>query len=121
MHELRTKYSRRLDGDSGVRSEWRGPVVFAFFLIVALCIGLATLLSRLAVNILMKRVKRLRADRFQKRKGLVTLLCGAALFTLYGASRVAERAENAALPAALTDTDTETPVIVLDAGHGEST
>ena len=67
LHELRTKYSRRLDGDSGVRSEWRGPVVFAFFLIVALCIGLATLLSRLAVNILMKRVKRLRADRFQKR------------------------------------------------------
>ena len=82
LHELRTKYSRRLDGDSGVRSEWRGPVVFAFFLIVALCIGLATLLSRLAVNILMKRVKRLRADRFQKRKGLVTLLCGAALFLI---------------------------------------
>ncbi|WP_297959042.1 hypothetical protein [uncultured Ruminococcus sp.] len=49
------------------------------------------------------------------------VLCGAALFTLYGASRVAERAENAALPAALTDTDTEIPVIVLDAGHGEST
>lgn len=82
LHELRTKYSRRLDGDSGVRSEWRGPVVFAFFLIVALCIGLATLLSRLAVNILMKRLKRLRADRFQKRKGLVTLLCGAALFLI---------------------------------------
>ncbi len=82
LHELRTKYSRRLDGDSGVRSEWRGPVVFAFFLIVALCIGLATLLSRLAVNILMKRVKRLRTDRFQKRKGLVTLLCGAALFLI---------------------------------------
>lgn len=82
LHELRTKYSRRLDGDSGVRSEWRGPVVFAFFLIVALCIGLATLLSRLAVNILMKRVKLLRTDRFQKRKGLVTLLCGAALFLI---------------------------------------
>ena len=58
------------------------PVVFAFFLIVALCIGLATLLSRLAVNILMKRVKLLRTDRFQKRKGLVTLLCGAALFLI---------------------------------------
>ena len=82
LHELRTKYSRRLDGDSGVRSEWRGPVVFAFFLIVALCIGLATLLSRLAVNILMKRVNHLRTDRFQKRKGLVTLLCGAALFLI---------------------------------------
>ncbi len=82
LHELRTKYSRRLDGYSGVRSEWRGPVVFAFFLLVAICIGLATLLSRLVVNILMKRVKRLRTDRFQKSKGLVTLLCGAALFLI---------------------------------------
>ncbi len=82
LHELRTKYSRRLDGNSGVRSEWRGPVVFAFFLLVAICIGLATLLSRLVVNILMKRVKRLRTDRFQKSKGLVTLLCGAALFLI---------------------------------------
>ena len=82
LHALRTKYSRRLDGNSGVRSEWRGPVVFAFFLLVAICIGLATLLSRLVVNILMKRVKRLRTDRFQKSKGLVTLLCGAALFLI---------------------------------------
>lgn len=49
------------------------------------------------------------------------VLCGAALFTLYGASRVAERAEQGVLPAALTGMDTETPVIVLDAGHGEST
>ena len=30
------------------------------------------------------------------------LLCGCALFTLYGASRIAERAENGALPTALT-------------------
>ena len=82
LHELRTKYSRRLNGASGVRSEWRGPVVFAFFLLVAGCIGLATLLSRLVVNLLMKRVKRMRTDRFQKRKGLVTLLCGAALFLI---------------------------------------
>ena len=49
------------------------------------------------------------------------LLCGCALFTLYGASRIAERAENGALPTALTDLDNEKPIIVLDAGHGEST
>lgn len=48
------------------------------------------------------------------------LLCGCALFTLYGASRIAERAENGALPVALSDLDSEKPVIVLDAGHGES-
>ena len=47
------------------------------------------------------------------------LLCGCALFTLYGASRIAERAENGALPTALTDLDNEKPIIVLDAGHKE--
>lgn len=46
------------------------------------------------------------------------LLCGCALFTLYGASRIAERVENGALPVTLTDLDSEKPVIVLDAGHG---
>ena len=48
------------------------------------------------------------------------LLCGCALFTLYGASRIAERSENGALPVSLTDNGNEMPVIVLDAGHGES-
>lgn len=82
LHELRTKYSRRLDGTSGVQSEWRGPVVFGFFLLVAICIGLATLLSRLVVNILMKRVKRMQTDRFRNSKSLITLLCGTALFLI---------------------------------------
>ena len=82
IHELRTKYSRRLDGTSGVQSEWRGPVVFGFFLLVAICIGLATLLSRLAVNILMKRVKRMQTDRFRNSRSLITLLCGTALFLI---------------------------------------
>ena len=46
------------------------------------------------------------------------LLCGCALFTLYGASRIAEKAENGALPVSLTDIENETPVIIIDAGHG---
>lgn len=49
------------------------------------------------------------------------LLCGCALFTLYGASRIAERTEDGALPVSITDMENETPVIVLDAGHGAST
>ena len=49
------------------------------------------------------------------------LLCGCALFTLYGASSIAERTENGALPVSITDMENETPVIVLDAGHGAST
>lgn len=46
------------------------------------------------------------------------ILCGCAVFTLYGASRIAERAENGAIPVSVTDMGNETPVIVLDAGHG---
>ena len=50
------------------------------------------------------------------------LLCGCALFTLYGASRIAERAENGALPVAITDLENEKPVIIIDAGQdGNST
>jgi N-acetylmuramoyl-L-alanine amidase len=49
------------------------------------------------------------------------LLCGCALFTLYGASRIAERAENGALPVSVSDMEKEQPIIVLDAGHGAST
>ena len=46
------------------------------------------------------------------------LMCGCVLFTLYGASRIAERTENGALPVSVTDMENEVPVIVLDAGHG---
>ena len=46
------------------------------------------------------------------------LLCGCALFTLYGASRVAEKSEKGALPVSLSGEGEELPVIVLDAGHG---
>ena len=49
------------------------------------------------------------------------LLCGCSLFALYGASVVAERTEKGTLPVSLSDLDTEKPIIVLDAGHGEST
>ena len=49
------------------------------------------------------------------------LLSGCSLFALYGASRIADRTENGALPVSLTDTSEEKPVIVLDAGHGAST
>ena len=49
------------------------------------------------------------------------VLCGCAMFTLYGASRVAEKAEDAAVPVSITDTEEALPIIILDAGHGAST
>ena len=49
------------------------------------------------------------------------LLCGCAMFTLYGASRIAEKAENGAVPVSITDVEEALPIIILDAGHGAST
>ena len=81
-HELKTKYSRHIGAETGVRSEWRGPVVFGFFLLVALCMLLSTLLSSIVVNVLMHYVKRLQTERFRNSKGLITALCGTALFLI---------------------------------------
>ena len=49
------------------------------------------------------------------------LLCGCALFTLYGASRISEKTENGAIPVSITDVEEALPIIILDAGHGAST
>ena len=48
-------------------------------------------------------------------------LCGCELFTLYGASRIAERAENGAISVSVTDAEKVVPIVILDAGHGGST
>ena len=49
------------------------------------------------------------------------LLCGCAMFTLYGASRIAERVEIEAVLVSITGTEEALPIIILDAGHGAST
>ena len=49
------------------------------------------------------------------------VMCGCAVFTLYGASHIAEKAENGAVPVSITDTEEALPIIILDAGHGAST
>ncbi|MBP5430714.1 N-acetylmuramoyl-L-alanine amidase [Ruminococcus sp.] len=46
------------------------------------------------------------------------LVCGCAMFTLYGASRIAEKAEKGAVPVSITGTEEALPIIILDAGHG---
>ena len=48
-------------------------------------------------------------------------MCGCTLFALYGASRVAEKAENLGVPVSITDVEEALPIIILDAGHGAST
>ena len=49
------------------------------------------------------------------------VMCGCAVFTLYGASHIAEKAENGAVPVSITDAEKALPIIILDAGYGEST
>ena len=49
------------------------------------------------------------------------VMCGCAVFTLYGASHIAEKAENGAVPVSITDTEAALPIIILDAGHGALT
>ncbi|SFX02541.1 hypothetical protein [Ruminococcus sp. XPD3002] len=49
------------------------------------------------------------------------ILGGISLLMLYGSSRLIAKTPDAALPVSLTDIDTAPPVIILDAGHGEST
>ena len=46
------------------------------------------------------------------------LLCSCAMFTLYGASCIAEKTENGAVPVSITGVEEALPIIILDAGHG---
>ena len=48
------------------------------------------------------------------------VLCGCTLFGLYGISCIADKADDMAVPVSLTGISNDKPVIVLDAGHGES-
>ena len=82
LHELKSKYSRNIGAETGVRSEWRGPVVFGFFLLVALCLLLSTLVSRVVVNVLMHFAGKLQTERFRNGKGLFTALLGTAMFLI---------------------------------------
>lgn len=54
------------------------------------------------------------------------IISGAIVFCCAGvgisaAAHISKKAESGAIPAAVTNYDNETPVIILDAGHGEST
>lgn len=54
------------------------------------------------------------------------IISGAIVFCCAGigisaAAHISKKAESGAVPAAITDYENETPVIVLDAGHGGST
>lgn len=77
------KYSRSFSGDSEVaKSEWRGPIVVGFMLLVIFYIAIATVLSIALIKLLKKRVKAMQNETFRQRIPVLTLLCGVAIFAV---------------------------------------
>lgn len=64
------------------QSEWRGPMVTLFFILILGYIALATLLSKLVIRLLSKKVPLFQSEEFNLRSPLITLLCGMVLFAL---------------------------------------
>ena len=82
VEEVVGKYQRK-EGDSLIRSEWRGPVVFGFLVLVLLALAASSILSVLVVGLLGRsRIKKLRVENIGSRKYPVTLLIGVAIFFL---------------------------------------
>lgn len=80
IEELQLKYGRKTGEGDRIQSEWRGPVVTGFIMLVIISLALATIISMLLVTILRKTVKSLQTEEFSRRKKIATLLCGVAVF-----------------------------------------
>ena len=77
------KYSRRTSEGMRLRgSEWRGPIVTLFMLLVLLCLGVAFFLGRVVVSVLQKKVKAFQTEDFPRRRFCVSLLVGSVIFAI---------------------------------------
>ena len=59
--------------------------------------------------------------RVSKRIAVSAVMTSCALFTLYGASIITEQADYGAIPVSWNENGKDMPLIIIDAGHGEST
>ena len=75
------KYSTTSKKDR-IRSEWRGPMVVWFTLLVFFYIIVASILSNVLVRLTMGKVKYFQTDFFQEHKMIFTLLAGVVIFAL---------------------------------------
>ena len=75
------KYSTTSPKDR-IRSEWRGPMVVWFTLLVLFYILFATVVAYLLVRLTMRRIKYFQTAYFQEHKVLFTLLAGVVIFAL---------------------------------------
>ena len=79
--DCREKYSTT-SPKQNIVSEWRGPMVVWFSVLVLIYIIVATILANLLVRILMRKVKYLQTPYFQEHKLMFILLAGVVIFAL---------------------------------------
>ena len=83
FYDAQMKYSRKISSDVRLsHSEWRGPVVSGFLVIVLMALLLSTLFGFLVVKIISRFVKIFQTDEFCKRKRCFVQLMGVAIFSL---------------------------------------
>ena len=77
------KYSRRaaVSGDLS-DSEWRGPMVLSFLVLMLLYLVIAVVVSRLVVGLLTRKVKMFKSEHFKSKIEIFTIFCGIVVFAL---------------------------------------
>lgn len=83
FYDAQMKYSRKISSDVRLsHSEWRGPVVSGFMVIVLMALLVSTLLAVILVKVLSRFVKLFQTEEFQKRKRCFNQLLGVGIFSL---------------------------------------
>lgn len=82
QNDIESKYSTNHGPLSGVKSDWRGPMVNGFMLYVLLYLAIAIILSKLIVGLTLRFSSRIREKVSKQRKHCITLLLGSLIFAI---------------------------------------
>lgn len=82
QRDFKSKYSTHEGPLSGVKSDWRGPMVNGFMLYVLLYLAIAVLLSNILVALATRLIPRLRGRITRQRRLCITLLIGSLIFAV---------------------------------------
>lgn len=83
VDDAKVKYGRGISLDGSlVKSEWRGPLVFIFLILMLFFLAVATAFSKLVITLLNKRGRLSGGFVAGLDRGLLTLLCGIIIFAL---------------------------------------
>ena len=81
FNDSEVKYSRNISNDESLKeSEWRGPIVSGFMVIVLFCLAVATGLGILIFKLLQRYVAYFRSDGFAPRKVCAIFFIGILVF-----------------------------------------